>query len=301
MVKAKKVNKNNKDKKNSLKTEVKISSESDEVTSEEKLSRTSAFNKLIDFLISDNQLIKFILWTIAEVGFVVIGILLAFQIDTWNTKRELKNKETIYLQNLCNDLVGQLNNIESQTTHEMKTRLQCEKASNLLLKQPYDIPKLLKLISNLTRQTLVVSNSVFEDLKTSGNLSVISSIKLRTNIIQFYQFVDYVLIAISVNNTNFIDPYYHYLLENSLVDYGFKSEITLSNGIDFSANVKPFPGSHKIILSQLENDIIRFSLFNHLTSRARLSSAHLFLLERLKNKNNNLALKLKKYLNTKSK
>lgn len=270
--------------------------ENQQIDTKSELSQEGILKRFSNLITSENKLLNFALWTIAEVGFVVIGILLAFQIDSWNAAKEQKKKEIVYLQNLYSDLSGQIANVDAQIAHEKNTRNQCETACRIIQIKPYDIPKLLSKTSNLTRQTLVVSNSVFEDLKSSGNLSIISDLTIRRAIMEFYQFVDYVVIAITVNNTNFIDPFYHYLLTNCLVDYGYKQEIKLTNGIDFSATVKPFEGGLQIIQNKLNNDETRFSLFNYISSRARLSSAHLFLLERLQIKNKFLVDLLSKHL-----
>ena len=52
----------------------------------------------------DNQFFKYSRYAIGEIVLVVIGILIALQINNWNEKRKDNNKRQFYIQSLQNDL-----------------------------------------------------------------------------------------------------------------------------------------------------------------------------------------------------
>jgi hypothetical protein len=57
--------------------------------------------------------LKYTKYAIGEIVLVVIGILIALQINNWNEKRVIKENINLYLGNLIQDMRGVLNIIES--------------------------------------------------------------------------------------------------------------------------------------------------------------------------------------------
>ena len=55
-------------------------------------------------LIKEGQFSNYLLYAVGEIALVVIGILIALQINNWNEQRQQQNKINIYLENLVNDL-----------------------------------------------------------------------------------------------------------------------------------------------------------------------------------------------------
>ena len=68
------------------------------------------FRNIRHSLINQNKMGKYLKYAIGEIILVMIGILLALQVNNWNTKRLLKSKEQVYLQqiriSLNDDLKG---------------------------------------------------------------------------------------------------------------------------------------------------------------------------------------------------
>ena len=69
---------------------------------------------------------------------------------------------------------------------------------------------------------------------------------------------------------------------SSLVDHGYTKNLTVGPGLDFSLDVEPFSGAEELILSQLENNEVRFNLHNMMVMRGRTSSLQAYLLDELK-------------------
>ena len=65
-------------------------------------------------MIKENKVSKYILYAIGEILLVVIGILIALQINNWNENRKLRNTEQKYLLDLKEEFSfnkGELENI----------------------------------------------------------------------------------------------------------------------------------------------------------------------------------------------
>ena len=56
------------------------------------------FRRIRQKLLANNQMKKYVLYAIGEIALVMIGILLALQVNTWNQDRQLQQEEREILQ-----------------------------------------------------------------------------------------------------------------------------------------------------------------------------------------------------------
>ena len=56
-------------------------------------------------LLGSGQTSRYILYAIGEIALVVIGILIALQINNWNESKKLHHTQKVYLKEIRNDLV----------------------------------------------------------------------------------------------------------------------------------------------------------------------------------------------------
>ena len=78
------------------------------------------FRKLRRRLLAEHKFTRYLLYAIGEIVLVVIGILIALQINNWNQGRLNAAKEDAYLENLERDLQNQLSSIDLQLEYEQK-------------------------------------------------------------------------------------------------------------------------------------------------------------------------------------
>jgi hypothetical protein len=161
------------------------------------------FRKIRQNLLMENKTGKYFKYAIGEIILVVIGILIALQINNWNENRKNNSKVNTYLNNMIQDLTTDqesLNEMYSQHSfkfYSMQYLLTLE-GSN-----PYDpigdrkdnipqfqsdsiwdveIPKLydlefIRLAFNQTNRDFIypIAKTTFEELKSSGMFSNINS------------------------------------------------------------------------------------------------------------------------------
>ena len=71
------------------------------------------FRKIRQKLLSENKFSKYLLYAIGEIILVVVGILIALQINNWNENRKLKGEEIKLLQNFSSSIEGDTISINS--------------------------------------------------------------------------------------------------------------------------------------------------------------------------------------------
>jgi len=133
---------------------------------------------------------------------VVVGILIAFQITSWNDARKDRQAEQRYLAELARDLAADITEIQSA---KMLT-LSSLAVSELVLKpsapdyqRPSFWPTIEEVVAPeerllsypyaalLNRPYLISMNSSFEELIQTGNISVLSNRTLVSNLTKFYK------------------------------------------------------------------------------------------------------------------
>jgi hypothetical protein len=79
------------------------------------------FRNIRRTLLSDNKTGKYFKYAIGEVILVMVGILLALQVNNWNEDRKLRKIENDLLYNIYNNLVESKNNLENNILFNQNT------------------------------------------------------------------------------------------------------------------------------------------------------------------------------------
>lgn len=168
-----------------------------------------------------NKVRTYILYAIGEILLVVIGILIALQVNNWNEDRKDARLEQTYYSNLIRDLNNQLIEIDTQYQGE---RFVKESLSRIrqTVDDRFSDADLTSFSGDLTRttinRTLNLFDATFQDLKSTGNLNLISDDELKTSLLDFYQLADRVTHVLNKNNEGFHHRNLAPLLDNRLIN-----------------------------------------------------------------------------------
>lgn len=177
-----------------------------------------------------NKTTKYFKYAIGEIVLVVIGILIALQINNWNSNRIQKQKESIYLSNIKRDLKEQLTTIEAQMDYETHiNKIATPIISHYKNHQGFKIDSVFTgNIGNLTgRKTFVKNSPTYIELISSGNIDIISDNTIKDEIIKYYQELERIELVINKNNNLYTDAVF-------IPEIIGLSEIQVSN--DFQMN-----------------------------------------------------------------
>lgn len=229
------------------------------------------FRHIRQRLLSENKFSKYLIYAIGEIVLVVIGILIALQINNWNENRKNEDLEIAYLKGIQSNLVNDIDELER---HFKGDTLKLDALSFLLRTTEADVEN--SQVQTYISNSLFVSkehwfegqNVVFEDMKSSGKLNLLQSerIKLSTQI--YYR-----LFVETIKHEDINNQFYRNYIENNselFKVYPLVEEIFPKR---WKSGIKPVNFSLTYFdLSETEIDKV---LDNYSLMKARLYSSHM--------------------------
>ena len=145
---------------------------------------------------------KYIKYAIVEIILVVIGILIALQINTWNQARKDSITERAYYNRFLEDVLLDealvINQIE-------QTKLRLKSANQLiheLQSSDSNMPKIAQALrGSVSRGNFVLkpTQTTYEDVKSSGNVQLIKDLELKKSLENYYVSTTGIMNTINVN------------------------------------------------------------------------------------------------------
>ena len=140
--------------------------------------------------LTDNKFSKYMLYAIGEILLVVIGILIALQVNNWNQQRIDQRTEKTYLTRLLEEIETDLESVSRSIETNEKRR---NRAEFLMAAKPK--PELIEKDPTYFVESIeyagytnspIISDHTFEEIKSSGQLSIISNEKIRAGLSKYY-------------------------------------------------------------------------------------------------------------------
>ena len=224
-------------------------------------------------MLSENKFSKYLLYAIGEIILVVIGILIALQINNSNEARKARIIEVNYLKNLKADLLLETKNITAFSDYHFGKAESCTFLLNTTMPQTMDE------VVNYTDQyenvfywsDFVPNNNTFKELLSSGNLSLITNDAIKNALLEIDKFYATIsgqeyhmrrefekfLYDRSVENTESVA-----LFDKSEPRYGFPKRLTI-NDIPQSQHQKMLEDVQWLYNDQTFNNGLRLALMNN--------------------------------------
>jgi len=147
------------------------------------------FRKLRHRLLSENRISKYLIYAIGEILLVMIGILLALQINNWNERNKLRNVEKAILEGIRENI--SLDTIDLNA-NILRYQKYIQYGSSILYSLTNQKKKNDSLINQLyiisTEDLLITLHTAYFDQAKQKGLSIISNKDLRTKISRLYEF-----------------------------------------------------------------------------------------------------------------
>ena len=146
------------------------------------------FRKIRQQLLVENKFSKYLLYAIGEIALVMIGILLALQVNNWNEQRKLNLKEIAILEELHKNLQSNLEILDTYITEHKDRQFQLSSIINHFdQKKAYTDTIGMYLRNARKAEYLSLVTSAFESLNSNG-FNLIHDQNLRIKIIDLFNY-----------------------------------------------------------------------------------------------------------------
>ena len=173
------------------------------------------FRRIRQKLLSENKFSKYLVYALGEIVLVVIGILIALQINNWNEESKAKKSADMQLtqmyQSISDDL-GLLNELNANVKNSLVSNQKLSAQFQQI--QPFDSLTTSYLIDHLFEWNFNSNTAAYEKLNQSGEFSLLPK-ALQGDITYYYNLLTRVKEREAISN-EFIkkdfEPYYfdHY-------------------------------------------------------------------------------------------
>ncbi len=140
-------------------------------------------------MISENKFSKYLLYAIGEIILVVIGILIALQINTWNETQQTKEWERRFLNDLSNELKNDQRQLNLVYEKKMTKGDACRKVLELIettRKEDKAIIDSVYAISLSGNKTFFPTTGVYDAALSAGKIENIRNDSLKYAILNLY-------------------------------------------------------------------------------------------------------------------
>ncbi len=158
------------------------------------------FRTIRQRLLTEGKTAKYLKYAIGEIILVVIGILIALQVNNWNIERLNKNDEQSYLKSFKTDLKKDSLSLASLVNRIDIQLINLEKIKNELSSDHTDIKQNVQFnYSLLTSFSFSPEKATIDDLKSSGKLNLIANKQVKDTLLSYYNYIDTRIFALNTS------------------------------------------------------------------------------------------------------
>ena len=150
------------------------------------------FRKKRKSLADENKVFKYARYAIGEIALVVIGILMALQINNWNENRLNKVLEKQYLSSLIIDLKGESKTMKSKVIDRFQPKINALLLAKKYYYGNYMITDTVAFIKKVSYGGVFSSGSnygnsaTYQELISTSNFKLIRNKTIKKDIINYY-------------------------------------------------------------------------------------------------------------------
>lgn len=222
---------------------------------------TKIFRKIRYDLMNQNKTTRYFKYAIGEIILVVIGILIALQINNWNENRKDKVLEQDFYCKLLEDFELDIENINKL---KAEAQYKIEKSKQLLLdlqEKNKSIDYLINTyIQALRTNAFSPSKVAIQDITSSGKLNLLKNETLKQNLLRYYSELDNLLFQLELNRNKSLERAFGY---ESDIALGFQHADYVTQALgpevfDTLPEVAWHLDSTSPIFRQFQNDLVIF-------------------------------------------
>ena len=226
------------------------------------------FRKIRQKMLTENKFSKYLLYAIGEIILVVIGILIALQVNNWNQDRKDRISERKILNNINRDFIQNKASFDKVKDINYENLAALDSIVEMLQEGEITIEKYVKYNKLITGTTYNPYSSTVDAVINSNSLELIQDDELQKYLVSWKDvLVDY--LEVETAYFKFINEQWRtYLLENS--DWAGKNRemnIKALSSIKFRNHIK----AKRALMNGIIESIKEKPIENHINEIVRLT------------------------------
>jgi hypothetical protein len=219
------------------------------------------FRRIRQNLLPENKVSRYLLYAIGEIALVMIGILLALQVNNWNEEKKAKDKERQALSEILSDLELNISSLRGIIYTDRNNITTCTNSVKLLITnleetKVYHDSLSVHFSNSFRYPDLDLKSSGYESL-TSIGMDMIEEQDVRSAIGKYYT---YTIPGVKAAYKELRDDFYNYML------YFLRTEfrsigLELDQRIDIPFNYDALI-NNKVYLESLKTYLSVFDYYN---------------------------------------
>ncbi|MEP0365767.1 MAG: DUF6090 family protein [Cyclobacteriaceae bacterium] len=222
------------------------------------------FRKIRYDLMEKNKTGKYLKYAIGEIILVVIGILIALQLNDWNDHRKQVELEKEYYCRLLDDVRLDKEQIQNLTQLAKERLVASNQSVRLLLNdgsKKNEIGTQISLSGKAIYSDFEPNNSAYEDLKSGANLNIISDKSIIKALNHYFNRVEELKSIIMINGKHAVDIAFAHndYFANGSVQASVRNG-RFKNGLDEDLKVSVLSFDDNQLTSQMRTRLLNESL-----------------------------------------
>lgn len=222
------------------------------------------FTKIRQNLLSEGKTGKYLKYAAGEIILVVIGILIALQLNEWNDHRKQLKLEKEYYCRLLDDVSLDKEQIQNLKQLAKERLVASNQSVRLLLNdssKKMEIGTQISLSGKAIYSDFEPNNSAYEDLKSGANLNIISDKSIVRFLNHYFNRVQELKSIIMINGKHAVDIDFAHkdYFANGSVQSSIKNG-RLKNGLDKDLNESILSFDDDLLTLQMRRRLLNESL-----------------------------------------
>jgi hypothetical protein len=172
------------------------------------------FRKFRQKLLSENKISKYLLYAIGEIVLVVIGILIALQINNWNEQKKIQNDSVEFMGRLLVEIKINIQQTENEIQQEADQVNSTKKVLDMFHQKQQDLnartfDSLIALI--LPANNIEFNSATFTEGINTGKIGAIKSNELRTALYDFVAILEETRHQESLDSQDNLEVFSYYM------------------------------------------------------------------------------------------
>lgn len=162
------------------------------------------FRKIRQKLLADNKISKYLLYAFGEIALVVIGILIALQINNWNETQIQKATVRTSLASLKLNLEEDIKDLNKQIDYNRTLKKNIDFTFKVIASPEFENRQLSTLADSIgdlaAERRFLPNNTTFRSMESGSHFQWISDQEFKESIYKYYVELDYLSNVTNENN-----------------------------------------------------------------------------------------------------